>query len=90
MQAKAEFKKHYRTFEDCRKTLEATGAAVHKRWTKYYDLFDNVSKTVSNKFLAYMHRRGHSVSRGFGLVIERCHACISGIMIGALHYSVVL
>ncbi|KAF8073157.1 SMC6 [Scenedesmus sp. PABB004] len=36
-----------------------TAKAVQDRWAKYAELFDDVTITVSHKFMAYMYRRGH-------------------------------
>jgi len=38
--------------------------AVGERWERYYHLYDDVTTAVSQKFMAYMHRRGHQVSAG--------------------------
>eukprot|EP00878_Enallax_costatus_P020088 GHUV01021219.1.p1 GENE.GHUV01021219.1~~GHUV01021219.1.p1 ORF type:complete len:576 (+),score=170.67 GHUV01021219.1:791-2518(+) len=58
--ARADFNRHYKSYDNCKKILDVTSEAVTKRWTKYYDLFDSISRTVSNKFAAYMHKRGHN------------------------------
>jgi hypothetical protein len=44
-----------------RQVVRFTDKAVRERWQRFTELFDEVSSTVCNKFMAYMHRRGHQV-----------------------------
>jgi hypothetical protein len=43
--------------------VRMTNKAVRSGWEKYHRLCEGVGSTVSNKFMAYMHRRGHAVRR---------------------------
>jgi hypothetical protein len=63
LQAEAEWRRHEPSVRNMRQVVRMTDKAVRERWEKYHELFGNVSSTVSNKFMAYMHRRGHAVSR---------------------------
>jgi DNA-binding helix-hairpin-helix protein with protein kinase domain len=60
-QADAEWRRHEPSVRNIRQVVRITDKAVRERWKKYDELFDHVSSTVSNKFMAYMHRRGHAV-----------------------------
>ncbi|KAF6260374.1 hypothetical protein COO60DRAFT_1700367 [Scenedesmus sp. NREL 46B-D3] len=57
--AEAEWRRHEPSVRNMRQVVRMTDRAVDERWDKFHELFDNVSSTVSGKFLAYMHRRGH-------------------------------
>jgi hypothetical protein len=62
-QADAEWRRHEPSVRNIRQVVRITDKAVRERWKKYDELFDHVSSTVSGKFMAYMHRRGHAVRR---------------------------
>lgn len=63
VQAEAEVNRHDRSVNNMVKVVHATSRAVVNRWQKYHELCEDVSTTVSNKFMAYMSRRGHLVRR---------------------------
>jgi hypothetical protein len=95
LQAEAEWRRHDRSVRNIRQVVRMTDKAVRERWEKYHELFDNVSSTVSNKFMAYMHRRGHAVRRRIcmyvvGVSTQELSSSQRPSMIGVSHFLVLL
>eukprot|EP00775_Hariotina_reticulata_P003759 gene3759-4018_t len=57
--AELEFQRLDRPVRGMIKVVNFCTRAVAERWERYCHLYDDVTTSVSHKFMAYMHRRGH-------------------------------
>lgn len=64
LQAEAEYNRNHTSVSNMHTVVRMCVKAVDERWRKYDELFESVSRTVSAKFMGYMHRRGHQVWQG--------------------------
>lgn len=74
MEAETECRTRHDVLANVSSVAAGLRTCVDERLERYGELFDTVTRTVSQKFMSYMHRRGHQVCRTTTAALLHCNS----------------